>query len=101
MSMKSWRFVLILFCAASPLAGLCQYVVTGKLIELGDQTPIPFANIGIVNSSIGTISNADGSFEIIVPEDNKNDSLLVAALGFERKSFLITELKSPCTIYLA
>jgi hypothetical protein len=99
--MNSWRLVSILsFAGVLSLPGICQQIVTGKLLVQGDETPIAYANIGIINSTIGTISNGDGSFEIIIPDEHRNDSLLVAALGFDRKSFAITELKSPCIIYL-
>lgn len=95
------HFILIFLYASVPVDCVCQQVIKGKLINLDDQTPVPYANIGIINSPIGTISNADGSFEITMPEQNKNDSLLVAALGFERKSFLIADLITPATIYLS
>ena len=48
-----------------------QQVIQGKLLEQSSRNPIPYANIGIVNTSVGTISNADGSFSITVPAGGK------------------------------
>lgn len=97
--MQCRRFLLSIFFWL-PLASYGQILVKGVLLELGDNSPVAYANIGILNSSIGTISNSDGSFELSVSQQHLGDSLLIAALGFERKSFLISSLKNPCTIYL-
>jgi hypothetical protein len=77
-----------------------QITIKGTLLENGDRSPIAYANLGILNSSIGTISNADGSFELTIPEVHRKDSLLVAALGYNRKSVYIPSIADPCIIYL-
>jgi hypothetical protein len=91
--MKRRLFVIILIVAQS--YGICfsQGVsVRGVLITESDGSPIGYANIGILNTPVGTISNEDGSFELFIPEKFAHDNLLFAALGFERKSFPVTDL---------
>jgi len=45
-----------------------QKTIVGKISNKTTHEPIPYANIGVVNSRAGTISNLDGSFSIILPE---------------------------------
>jgi len=69
-----------------------QPTIDGILEDEQTHAPIAYANIGILNTSVGTISNPDGSFSISIPEQYSRDSLLFAALGYERKSFLIDDV---------
>jgi uncharacterized protein YktA (UPF0223 family) len=71
---------------------ISQTIIEGKLLNDEDKTPIPFANIGILNTPVGTISNQDGTFEIVIPDKHLHDTLLFAALGFERKWFPVQKL---------
>lgn len=69
-----------------------QIVLTGKVIHATSNEPVSYANIGITNTSIGTLSNLDGSFFIIIPAKNENDSLTFSALGFATKAMAIRKL---------
>lgn len=63
--------------------------------------PIPYANIGIINSPVGTISNADGTFVISVPEQHLKDSVTFSALGYVRRSLGVSGLNDQnITIFL-
>jgi hypothetical protein len=56
--------------------------------------PIPYVSIGIVNKINGTVSNADGKFEINL--DQKvldDDTLKFSSIGYQSKAFLVGELK--------
>jgi hypothetical protein len=79
-----------------------QTVIEGQLLSEDSKEPIPYANIGILDSYVGTITNNDGTFEISIPEEYETDSLLFAALGFERKSILVSSIsnRKKITIYL-
>ncbi|MCW5909969.1 MAG: serine hydrolase [Cyclobacteriaceae bacterium] len=60
-------------------------IISGKLLNGKTKAPIPYANIGIMRSNAGTISNPDGTFSLRIPEKLKKDTLLVSALGFGKK----------------
>jgi DNA-directed RNA polymerase subunit H (RpoH/RPB5) len=79
-----------------------QTVIEGQLLNEESKEPIPYANIGILDSYVGTITNNDGTFEISIPEEYETDSLLFAALGFERKSIVVSSIlnRKKITIYL-
>jgi hypothetical protein len=72
-------------------------------VDRSHKKPVPFTNIGILNSSIGTISNEDGSFMITVPDNRITDSLMFASLGYATRAILISTLleKKSDTIYLS
>lgn len=64
---------------------LSQIVVAGKVLNRDTHKPIAFANIGIIGSGVGSISNEDGSFSLPIPAKNLNDSLTFSAIGFGKK----------------
>jgi hypothetical protein len=68
------------------------FKVKGILVDENDNTPIGYANIGILNTTVGTISDSDGTFEVFVPDELKDENLLFAAPGYERKSFHVPSL---------
>ncbi len=45
-----------------------QRMISGKITSSEDGTPIPGATVVVKNTTIGTTSNADGSFQLEVPE---------------------------------
>lgn len=71
-----------------------QKTIAGRILSGTTHEPIPYANIGIVNSNVGTISNYDGSFSILLPQGLINDSLTFSSLGFFRKTMPVSLLKS-------
>jgi CubicO group peptidase (beta-lactamase class C family) len=77
--------------------GYSQITIHGKVVNQSDKKPIAYANIGITNTGIGTISNEDGSFSLLLPTLNLNDTLSFSAIGFIKKtipvkSFLTLEV---------
>lgn len=86
------RLAALIFTVTFWSHAFSQVIVEGKLLKSPGNTPIAYANIGILNSRVGTISNANGSFMIKIPEKHLDDSLLFSALGFGRRSFPVRAL---------
>jgi CubicO group peptidase (beta-lactamase class C family) len=81
-----------------------QFKIHGLVINKKSKEAISYANIGIRYVSIGTLSNADGSFELIIPEKYSNDTLYFSSLGFAPKNISIKWLiqqPQPITIFLS
>jgi hypothetical protein len=76
----------------------CQTLVTGKVIGKLDDRPIQYANIGIVNSPIGTISNEDGTFSIFKPLQYSQELLLFSALGYAPEKYVVQTLSGKNSI---
>lgn len=85
-------FALVLF--AISFDGKAQIEIYGKVLTSKGGEPIPYANIGILNSEIGTISNADGTFTLTVPEKYHDRSLTFSSIGFTQKSIPVGSIKA-------
>ena len=62
-----------------------QKIIKGKTLHKNSKEAIPYVNIGVEKSNIGTISNADGSFLIVIPQNLSSDTLTFSALGFVKR----------------
>lgn len=71
--------ILVFFCSLSVSAQL-----KGKITDLDNQ-PIPFVNIYIENSYVGTTSNAQGQYELAVSKPGKY-SIVFQFLGFKTQT---------------
>ncbi len=82
--MKYSLFLLILWSFSLPLHA--QITLKGKVLDQNSGQPVPYANIGILNSTVGTLSNEDGSFTITIPSGLSNRNVLFSSVGYNRKS---------------
>jgi hypothetical protein len=57
-----------------------QNIMEGELVDNGTGKPIPFASIGVVGTSKGTSTNADGKFSLAV---NGDELLRITCIGYE------------------
>ncbi len=74
-----------------PVAVWSQVTISGKVIDQNNEA-LPYVNIGIVNTYIGTISEVDGSFRIVIPENFRNRQITFSMVGYKRQSIDISEL---------
>ena len=58
---------------------------------------VPYANVQIKSSSIGTISNVDGAFEIVIPDEYKKEQLVVSCMAYKKALFSIDSLLNDKT----
>jgi hypothetical protein len=91
------RISIILFSFLSitlNYSGSCQenYTIKGTISDFKTNASLPFAQVSVTNSTIGIASNTDGNFEINIPVEHLNDSLVVYYLGYESYKAKITEM---------
>ena len=60
-----------------------------KVIDSISEKPIAYSNVYFSNNN-GLITDSIGNFELIKPQLFQNDSMYVSMIGYEKKSFLIT-----------
>jgi len=77
-------------------------LIEGFVVDTKTSKPIPFANIGILNTEVGTLSNENGSFSISIPAKYENYNLLFSSIGYDKKSFQINSIdkSSPFLVSL-
>ncbi|WP_303921308.1 carboxypeptidase-like regulatory domain-containing protein [Draconibacterium sediminis] len=94
---KVCTIILLCYCNLS----YCQEI-TGIVMDSAHQKPIEFVNIGIVGKNIGTVSNTNGVFKILLDPQMDADTLLFSAIGYEPQLIKIADLRSKTShkIYL-
>lgn len=92
------RLLLTLLLAGTILPEIltAQYRLQGMVQEAGQDTPIPFVNIGIPDAAIGTVSDEDGKFILEVPDTLK--TVRFSAIGYRTLDISIAELLQQKTI---
>ncbi len=90
--MKKVFFLVIL--SYFSLYGYSQNVkIAGKVTD-DKNIPLPFVNIVIQDESIGTVTNGEGSFTIVLPERIKNVNAIVKYIGFKTDTITIDPSQS-------
>ncbi len=81
--------------------------LSGIVFEGRDESPVPYAAIGIEGESIGTMTNTDGRYDFIIPWRLRDKPVSVRCLGFKPLELTLNELKGngriklePVTIHL-
>ncbi len=64
----------------------------GKVVDNWTREPVVFANVFILGTHIGTVTNADGEFIIKVPKRYLNHTLRITSLGYKNLEFPIRSL---------
>lgn len=66
------------------LSGNAQTIsITGKIVNADTEEALPFANVSTIQSKIGTATNGDGNFNLIIKTTDLTDTLLFSFIGFE------------------
>ena len=101
MRLLSPKFIFFLFLSfvISSFA-FSQIELRNKVVDFSTLLPLEGANIYIQNTTIGTVSNSDGNFVLVVPEKHENDTLLVSSIGYKTFKTAISEFDSSFEIFL-
>jgi len=65
-----------------------QNYIHGKIVDEKGE-PVPYVNIGIENTYIGTISEINGAFELKIPEKFNTEVILISSIGYHKTSIPI------------
>ncbi|MEX0608446.1 MAG: carboxypeptidase-like regulatory domain-containing protein [Balneolaceae bacterium] len=65
--------------------------MTGKIID-EENEPVAYSHIGIEGSSIGTISDEEGEFNLDISDMSSSDVLVVSSVGYEPQRFNYNQL---------
>jgi hypothetical protein len=73
----------------------------GRVIDREAEDVLPFTSISILGSHISTISNADGDFELKIPETKNQDTVVFSFVGYRPYKQPIAEITNQsATIFL-
>lgn len=68
--------------------------ISGQILDAKTNKPIIFASVGINNTTIGTISNKNGRFNLKIKKKLKDSTLYIANLAYETLLVPISKLKN-------
>jgi len=66
---------------------------SGQVLSSETKSGIAYVNVGIIGKNIGTVTNEYGNFTITLDKINNTDSLRFSMIGYESKSFLVSQFK--------
>ncbi|MDR3260770.1 MAG: carboxypeptidase-like regulatory domain-containing protein, partial [Tannerella sp.] len=70
-----------------------RLAVEGILYDQTTREPLVYASVGIVNSSIGTVSNQNGEFRLLIPDSLYRSKIRFSHIGYEGQE---TEIPPLC-----
>ena len=77
-----------------------QTELKSKVVDFLTYMPIESASIYVLNSTVGTVSNADGKFVLSVPRTLVNDTLIISSIGYKSFKTAITDFDSSMDVFL-
>jgi hypothetical protein len=66
----------------------------GKVIDHATRKPIIFANVYLIGSSLGTVTNTEGEFILKVPVSEMNNKVGISNLGYKNLVINLSDLKT-------
>jgi len=81
---------------------VCSQEQTAKGLVLDEDTkqPIPYVNISILESQIGTSSDYDGSYSLTIEAVDLEKEIKLSSLGYKDTTFLVSNFLKLETIKL-
>ncbi|TXK36454.1 SusC/RagA family TonB-linked outer membrane protein [Pontibacter qinzhouensis] len=93
------RILLLLSFLCLPSLAWAQQPVRGRVVDAADKRPLPGASVAVKNTKTGTLTDAEGYFEL--PVLSPNPVLLVSFLGYTPQEIsLQLPLTAPLVISL-
>ncbi len=89
--MKKLPVILWLFLS---LSGMAQQSIKGRVVNATTGAPVPGSSVFITNTSKGTVSDANGQFELTAVPAGKHE-LIISSIGYETVVYPFTEAQLP------
>lgn len=93
--MKLISYFILLFTTTFCFSQQKTNEINGTILNSESNEVLQYVNIGIPNKSVGTVSNKEGKFNLILPNTIKpNDSISFSHIGFEPKKISVSEFSN-------
>ena len=92
-------FFSLLLCVISVTA-FSQTELKSKIVDFQTFLPVESASIYVKNTTIGTVSNSDGRFVLLVPQELVNDTLIISSIGYKSFKTTISEFDETMDVFL-
>lgn len=65
--------------------------IKGQTIDQSTMEPIPYVNVGVLHQQMGTVSDENGDFSLLLTGVNPEDTLKISSIGYEPLVFSVAE----------
>jgi len=96
-TLKHFSLLFVFFIGTTTFA---QTELKGKVADFLTFQPIESASVYIENTTIGSITNADGNFVLKVPQQHLQDTLVISSIGYKSFKIVISEFENGSDIFL-
>jgi len=90
-------FKLILLFLIAPISLQAQNIISGKVINLADKSPVANASVFLSNSSVGGETLANGTFRLTDVKNGQYD-LVVSCIGYETYHHVVSVYNKDLTL---
>lgn len=66
--------------------------VSGQVTEDDDKSPLPYASVTVEGTYIGTMTNREGNFDLIIPALLRNNNIIISTVGYKQKTISLQNL---------
>lgn len=94
------RISFTLFFIFMYATSFAQIEIKSTILDTIANYPVAGANIYVQNTTIGSISNMDGNFVLLVPHKNASDTLIISSIGYKSFKAMVSEFDNSKNIYL-
>ncbi|MHA7842882.1 MAG: carboxypeptidase-like regulatory domain-containing protein [Winogradskyella sp.] len=77
-----------------------QQVANGVVLDKVTNEPIPYVNISLLESTVGTSSDDDGSYTLKIKEEDLDKNIHLSSLGYKDTTLTVTSFTKSKTIFL-
>lgn len=84
-------FQLITLLLIIPYFSFGQILISGRVSDKKTGEAIPFVNIGISGSTVGTVSDETGYFKLNIPQSEAESELIFSSIGYEGEQRKISD----------
>lgn len=100
MKVNYFKCLLTLTICFLSVSASAQKELKNKISDFSTLMPIESASIYVQNTTIGTVSNADGKFVLMVPNQFEKDTLVISSIGFKSFKIPVGEFDNTQEIYM-
>lgn len=100
MKVNYFKYLLTLSICFLSFSVFSQTEVKNKIIDFSTMMPVESASIYVQNTTIGTVSNADGKFVLMIPIQFENDTLVISSIGYKSFKTPVNEFDNEQEVYL-
>lgn len=90
------KYIYYLVFASVVLSLNAQQKVIGTVLDSTSSKPLRDVNVIISNSTIGTITNDNGSFSLFIPDEYHKEAINFSSIGYGSKKLILRPLMIVC-----